>query len=224
MNSGVPMPPDYAPPMVSGPQRSIVRNMQNAMSSVGSSVSGLLGFSSSGASQGGSRRGRKHRGGNWLMAMRAKAEEEKKASAARSSAAKAAAWAPYAAKAAAEKEAAIKKMAAWSATPAPTEVFKKFGGSRRARNMRGRFLSKRKAARMTFKRRASRASTVGTKAQVFHGTAKHTSGGLTRKDLMKTKKGRIVSKRKHAAGKVAVRRLKAAGFTAKKGAFKLFRK
>jgi hypothetical protein len=90
--------------------------------------------------------------------------------------------------------------------------------------MRGRFLSKRKAARMTFKKRASHAATVGTKAQVFHGTAKRTSGGLTRKDLMKTKKGRIVSKRKHAAGKVAVRRLKAAGYSAKKGTFKLFRK
>ena len=98
------------------------------------------------------------------------------------------------------------------------------GGARRARNMRGRFLSKRKAARMTFKKRASRAATVGTKAQVFHGTAKHTSGGLTRKDLMKTKKGRIVSKRKHAAGRVALRRLKAAGYSAKKGTFKLFRK
>jgi hypothetical protein len=77
---------------------------------------------------------------------------------------------------------------------------------------------------MTFKRRQSRAATVGTKAQVFHGTAKHTSGGLTRSDLMKTKKGRIVSKRKHAAGRVALRRLKAAGYSAKKGTFKLFRK
>lgn len=98
------------------------------------------------------------------------------------------------------------------------------GGARRARNMRGRFLSKRKAVRMTLKKRASKAVTVGTKAQVFHGTAKHTSGGLTRSDLMKTKKGRIVSKRKHAAGRVAIRRLKAAGYSAKKGTFKLFRK
>ena len=98
------------------------------------------------------------------------------------------------------------------------------GGARRSRNNRGRFLSKRKAARMTLKKRESHAATVGTKAQVFHGTAKHTSGGLTRKDLMKTKKGRIVSKRKHAAGKVALRRLKAAGYSAKKGTFKLFRK
>ena len=27
--------------------------------------------------------------------------------------------------------------------------------------------------------------TVGSKAQVYHGTAKHTSGGLTKKDLVK---------------------------------------
>ena len=98
------------------------------------------------------------------------------------------------------------------------------GSHRRPRNVRGRFLSKKKAARMTMKNATAKAVTVGTKAQVFHGTAKNTSGGLTRKDLMKTKKGRIVSKRKHAAGKIALRRLKAAGYSAKKGTFKLFRK
>lgn len=65
---------------------------------------------------------------------------------------------------------------------------------------------------------------VGTKAQVWHGTAKHTSGGLTRKDLMKTKKGRIVSRKKHAAGKRALTRLRKAGFVAKKGTFRLFKK
>lgn len=66
--------------------------------------------------------------------------------------------------------------------------------------------------------------TVGSKAQVYHGTAKHTSGGLTKKDLMKTKKGRIVSRRKHAAGKKALKNLRKAGFVAKKGTFKLFKK
>jgi DVNP family len=65
---------------------------------------------------------------------------------------------------------------------------------------------------------------VGTKAQVYHGKAKHTSGGLTRKQLMKTKKGRIVSRKKHAAGKKALARLRKAGYKAKKGTFKLFRK
>lgn len=64
--------------------------------------------------------------------------------------------------------------------------------------------------------------TVGSKAQVFHGTAKHTSGGLVKSDLMQTKAGRIVSKKAHAAGKVAIQRLRNAGFVAKKGEFKLF--
>jgi hypothetical protein len=66
--------------------------------------------------------------------------------------------------------------------------------------------------------------TVGTKAQVYHGTAKHTSGGLTKKDLMKTKRGRIVSKKKHALGKKSIKNLIKAGFKAKKGTFKLFKK
>jgi hypothetical protein len=65
---------------------------------------------------------------------------------------------------------------------------------------------------------------TGTKAEVFHGTARHTSGGLTKKDLVKTKRGRIVSRRKQAAGKKAIRKLRAMGYVAKKGQFKLFTK
>ncbi len=64
----------------------------------------------------------------------------------------------------------------------------------------------------------------GSKAQVWHGTAKHTPGGLTRKDLMKTKKGRIVSRRKHAIGMRRIKTLRKLGFKAKKGSFKLFKK
>ena len=64
---------------------------------------------------------------------------------------------------------------------------------------------------------------VGSKAQVWHGTARHTSGGLTKKDLMKHK-GRIISRRKHALGKKALKNLVKAGYKAKKGTFKLFRK
>ena len=67
-------------------------------------------------------------------------------------------------------------------------------------------------------------SAVGSKAMVWHGSANHTSGGLTRKDLMKTKKGRIVSKKKHAIGKKRVQTLRKLGFKPKKGTFKLFRK
>jgi len=65
---------------------------------------------------------------------------------------------------------------------------------------------------------------TGSKSQVFHGTAKHTSGGLHKKDLMKTKNGRIVSRRKHAAGKKAIKNLRKLGYIAKKGTFKLFTK
>jgi hypothetical protein len=41
---------------------------------------------------------------------------------------------------------------------------------------------------------------VGSNAQVWHGSKEKTPGGLTKNDLMKTDKGRIVSKKKHAAG------------------------
>jgi hypothetical protein len=37
-------------------------------------------------------------------------------------------------------------------------------------------------------------------------------------------KGRIISRRKHAAGKKAIKHLRSLGYIAKKGTFKLFRK
>ena len=49
--------------------------------------------------------------------------------------------------------------------------------------------------------------TTGSKAQVFHGSAKHTRGGLKKDDLMQNKKGRIVSKKQHAAGKIKMAKL-----------------
>jgi hypothetical protein len=42
--------------------------------------------------------------------------------------------------------------------------------------------------------------TVGSYAEVFHGTAKRTSGRLTKNDLTKNPQGRIVSKKKRAQG------------------------
>lgn len=66
-------------------------------------------------------------------------------------------------------------------------------------------------------------STVGSKVQVWNGTAKRTSGGLHKKDLMRHK-NRIVSKKKHAAGKKAIKHLIKLGYKAKKGTFKLFKK
>jgi hypothetical protein len=42
---------------------------------------------------------------------------------------------------------------------------------------------------------------IGSRAQVMHGTAHHTSGGLTKKDLKYNKAGRIVSKKKSSTMK-----------------------
>jgi len=58
----------------------------------------------------------------------------------------------------------------------------------------------------------------GTRAQVFHGNAVHTSGGLTKKDLMMNKHGRIVSRAKHQTAKKEMRLLKY-GYGTKKGKF-----
>ena len=65
--------------------------------------------------------------------------------------------------------------------------------------------------------------TVGSRAQVFHGNADETSGGLEKKDLMKNKHGRIVSVRKHKTAKKE-KRLEKAGFFTKKGEFGAFKK
>ena len=67
---------------------------------------------------------------------------------------------------------------------------------------------------------------IGSKLQVWNRTAKQTSygkSGLQRKDLMKHK-GRIISRKKHAQGKKAIKHLRSFGFIAKKGTFKLFKK
>ena len=64
---------------------------------------------------------------------------------------------------------------------------------------------------------------IGSKAQVYHGTARQTPGGLKKGDLM-FKKGRIISRRKSAAGKKAIKLLFALGFKPKKGQFTLMRK
>lgn len=70
----------------------------------------------------------------------------------------------------------------------------------------------------------SKTLTVGSRAQVMNGTAKHTSGGLKKKDLKYNKHGRIVSRKASANGKKALKHLINAGYKAKKGTFKLFKK
>jgi hypothetical protein len=65
--------------------------------------------------------------------------------------------------------------------------------------------------------------TTGTRAQVWHGTAKKTSGGLTKSALMMNKHGRIVSRKMHNTAKKENRLVKA-GFLTKKGHFGFIKK
>ena len=57
----------------------------------------------------------------------------------------------------------------------------------------------------------------GSRAQVWHGTAYKTSGGLTKKDLVMSH-GRVVSSKKHFSAKKENRLVKA-GYGTKKGKF-----
>ena len=63
----------------------------------------------------------------------------------------------------------------------------------------------------------------GSRAQVWHGTAFKTTGGLTRSHLHKNKHGRIVSMKKHKTAKKE-KRLEKAGYKPKKGTFVAMRK
>ena len=60
--------------------------------------------------------------------------------------------------------------------------------------------------------------TVGSRRQVWNRTAKRTSGGLERKDLIMNKHNRIVSANKHKSAKKEKRLVKA-GYGTRKGKF-----
>ena len=65
---------------------------------------------------------------------------------------------------------------------------------------------------------------VGSKTQVWHGTAISTRGGLQKVHFMKNKQGRIVSIKQHQNGLKAFERLKTLGYAPVKGEFTLFAK
>jgi len=72
------------------------------------------------------------------------------------------------------------------------------------RRSRRRVSRKRRARRRVVRRRrkARKVSIKGSKVQVFRGTKQKTkSSGQTKSDLMKNKRGKIVSKKSHANGK-----------------------
>jgi hypothetical protein len=64
---------------------------------------------------------------------------------------------------------------------------------------------------------------VGSRAQVMHGTADHTSGGLKKGDLKYNKYGRIVSRKKSQKAKKE-KRLEKAGYKTRKGKFGAIKK
>tara|TARA_B100001250_G_C19095563_1_gene484600 strand:+ start:187 stop:486 length:300 start_codon:yes stop_codon:yes gene_type:complete len=59
---------------------------------------------------------------------------------------------------------------------------------------------------------------IGSRAEVYHGTAFKTAGGLQKKDIMMNKNGRIVSVKKHNTAKKE-KRLEKHGYFTKKGKF-----
>jgi hypothetical protein len=65
--------------------------------------------------------------------------------------------------------------------------------------------------------------TIGSRAQVMHGTADKTPGGLTKGDLKYNKAGRIVSRKKSMKAKKENRLVKL-GFKTRKGKFGLVKK
>ena len=59
---------------------------------------------------------------------------------------------------------------------------------------------------------------IGSRAQVMHGTAKQTGGGLRKKDLKYNKQGKNLSKKKSTRAKKE-KRLQKAGWVTRKGKF-----
>ena len=64
---------------------------------------------------------------------------------------------------------------------------------------------------------------IGSRAEVYHGTAFKTAGGLEKKDIMMNKNGRIVSVKKHKTAKKE-KRLEKYGYFTKKGKFGFVKK
>lgn len=59
---------------------------------------------------------------------------------------------------------------------------------------------------------------IGSRAQVYHGTAYKTAGNLTKSHILMNKHGRIVSVKKHNTAKKE-KRLEKAGYFTRKGTF-----
>merc|ERR1711978_61223 len=76
-------------------------------------------------------------------------------------------------------------------------------------------MGRRAKRRVVRRRRRRRASVRGSRSQVFRGTReKVKTTGQTKADLMQNKRGKVVSKKAHSAGKRAYKRNGLAKWTA----------
>ena len=66
---------------------------------------------------------------------------------------------------------------------------------------------------------ASYLKNIGSRAEVMHGTARKTSGGLLKSQLKYNKHGKIVSRAKSSKGKQMLKRLTSKGYHTRKGHF-----
>ncbi len=85
-----------------------------------------------------------------------------------------------------------RELRSMSNLPTPIGIYKQKGGCKCRQKGNGLLLSGH-----------GKVKAIGSKREVWNGLADHTSGNLTRDDLMKNKRGKIVSKKQHAAGKRA---------------------
>jgi len=70
-----------------------------------------------------------------------------------------------------------------------------------------------KAIRAKRSKKPSRSGKIiGSRIQVYRGNATHTTGRLTKDDLIRNQHGRIVSKKRHEQGKTAIQYLEKGGY------------
>ena len=87
---------------------------------------------------------------------------------------------------------------------------KRTASKKRSRSRTTKKTTKKAAKKTTRKRKAKKVSKVGKKWQVWKGTRERTAGGLRKKDLRKSKSGKIVSKKQ---SDLARRRMKKGGIS-----------
>lgn len=72
--------------------------------------------------------------------------------------------------------------------------------ARKARRVASKPKAPKAARKVTKSRKPSRRSQIGTKAKVWNGTKKYTKSGLMKKDLLRNKHGKIITRKQYKMG------------------------